>query len=151
MIEEKTTMIESRNFRGMKKYEALLYTICYVDDYNELSDQEWIGCLGVACIISFVEGVSANMFSLSKHLEIPYNNLDLQLAFERLKVNGIFSNKYNAKKDPYLTGNAPSSKWRTSAENERNAWCTIAGVASGLSGIKEELKKELNKEVKENK
>ena len=161
-------MEEKRNFRGLKRYESLLKTVCRIDpdneeekewqrylgigedseerkkriDYNKLSIAEWEGCIGVACVISFIEGVSANMFSLSKHLDIPHYNVNLQASFEKLKVNGVFSKAFGAKKDPFLTGCASSTKWRTSAENERNAWCTIAGLASGCIGMKEVPKKE---------
>ena len=90
-------MEQKRNFAGLKKYESLLKTICMVDDYYYLKEDEWEGCLGVACVISIIEGATSNMFSLSKHLDIPYHNSHLQSAFERLKINGIFSNKYNVK------------------------------------------------------
>jgi hypothetical protein len=130
-------MEEKRNYRGLKRYEPLLQTICCTDDYYRLSKSEWEGCLGVACTISVIEGVPSNLLSLSKHLDIPVHNRHLQAAFDRLKINGILSNKYNVKADPSLTGNAVDSKFRTSAETERHAWCTIAGVAGGFAGLAE--------------
>ena len=54
--------MEKRNYRGLKKYEPLLQTICRTDDYYKLPEDEWEGCLGVACVISVIEGVTPNMF-----------------------------------------------------------------------------------------
>ena len=133
--------MEKRNYRGLKKYEPLLQTICRTDDYYKLPEDEWEGCLGVACVISVIEGVTPNMFSLSKHLDIPHYNLNLQHSFERLRINGIFSNKFDVKNDKKLIGESVDDKMITSSERERNAWCYVAGIAGGFIGIKEkELK-----------
>jgi len=128
-------MEKDRNFKGLKKYEALLRTVCMTDDYNYLKQDEWEGCLGVAIVISIIEGVNPNMFSLSKHLDIPHYDVHLQNAFERLKISGIFSNKQNIVNDPLLRGEGVDTPWRTAAESEMLAWCHIAGVAAGKIGI----------------
>lgn len=135
-------MEQKRNFKGLKKYESLLKTVCMVDDYYNLTEEEWEGCLGVACIISIVEGVVPNLSILAKHLDIPYYNPNLQNAFERLKISGIFSEKRNIKNDPLLKGNGIDKYLRTAAEEERGAWCHIAGTASGLIGLGKTLKSE---------
>jgi len=127
----------SRSVKGLKKYDSILKTICCTDDYFYLNESEWEGCLGVACLISFIEGVTPNIFSLSKHLDIPHYDIHLQKAFERLRINGVFSNRYGAKEDPSLTGNADGNALRTGGEIERNAWCIIAGIAGGFSGMLE--------------
>jgi hypothetical protein len=129
--------MEKRNFKGLKKYEPLLQTICRTDDYYKLPENEWEGCLGVACVISAIEGVVPNMFSLSKHLDVPHYNKNLQKAFERLRINGIFSDKYDVKNDKKLNGQAEDAKMASASELERNAWCTIAGIAGGLVGVKD--------------
>ncbi|MHA1469343.1 MAG: hypothetical protein ACTSSP_02135 [Candidatus Asgardarchaeia archaeon] len=126
----------SRNFNGLKRYEPLLKTICGIEEYAQLSDSDWEGCLGIACVISVIEGVQANLFSLSKHLDIPGQNDSLRHAFERLRINGIFTAKYNVKGDPCLTSNASDKEWIKGSHRERNAWCIIAGVASGKAGIR---------------
>lgn len=138
-------MESKRNYRGLKKYEALLKTICRMDDYYQLNEGEWEGCLGVACVISAIEGVTPNLFSLSKHLDIPHYNPHLQHAFERLRINGILSNRYGLKNDSALTGKGEPNSWQTGAEVERNAWCMIAGIAGGYMGMREE-KKDLQSE-----
>ncbi|HUS51120.1 MAG TPA: hypothetical protein VMZ91_13205 [Candidatus Paceibacterota bacterium] len=153
--------MERRNFKGLKKYEPLLKTICMVEDYEiseerswssffgiyyrtpicknnyyELTEEEWEGCLGVACVISVIEGTTPNMFALSKHLDIPHYNQNLQHAFERLRINGVFSVKYDVVKDKKLTGSSSDIKRISSSERERNAWCNIAGIAGGFIGVK---------------
>jgi len=128
-------MEKNRDFKGLKKYESLLQTICMTKDYNYLKQDEWEGCLGVACIISIIEGINLNIFSLSKHLDISHDNVHLQKAFERLKINGIFSNKQNIIKDPLLRGEGVNTSWRSAAESEMSAWCHIAGVAAGKIGV----------------
>jgi len=141
-------MESKRNYKGLKKYEALLKTICRMDDYYQLNESEWEGCLGVACVISTIEGVVPNMFSLSKHLDMPHFNTHLQKAFERLRINGILSKRFGASNDPALTGNAKDGYWQTGAELERNAWCIIAGIAGGFMGMREseQLEKDLQSE-----
>ena len=149
-------MGQKRNFRGLKKYESLLKTICKIENYDNwgnlidikgciydsLEESEWEGCLGVACVISVVEGVAPNMFSLSKHLDVPHYEIHLQKAFERLKISGIFSSKQNIINDPLLKGEGVDSCWRTAAESEMSAWCHISGIAAGKIGIGKKLKSE---------
>lgn len=134
-------MKKNRNFKGLKKYESLLKTISMTDDYGYLNEDEWQGCLGVACVISVIEGTTPNLFSLSKHLEIPHYDYNLQKAFERLKINGIFGSKQDIANDPLLRGNGRDSYFRTAAELERNAWCHIAGIAAGKIGLQKFVEK----------
>ena len=138
-------MEQNRNFKGLKKYESLLKTICMTEEYYYLSDEEWEGCLGVACVISVIEGVTSNLFSLSKHLDIPHYNVNLQKAFGRLKVSGVFSSRQDIKNDPFLTGNGVDSLWTTAAESERSAWCHMAGIGAGLIGLGKTLQSESKK------
>lgn len=142
-------MESKRNYKGLKKYEALLGAVCRMDDYCQLNESEWEGCLGIACVISAIEGVTPNMFSISKHLDIPHYDIHLQRAFERLRVNGVLSKRFGINHDPALTGNANDNVWQTGAEVERNAWCVIAGIAGGHTGMREVEKKK--KEEKEEK
>ena len=135
-------METKRNYKGLKKYDALLKTICLMDDYYQLSESEWEGCLGIACVIATIEGVTPNMFSLSKHLDIPHYDIHLQKAFERLRINGILSKRFGAAQDPALTGNAKDGRWQTGSQIERHAWCTIAGMAGGYIGMREDEKEE---------
>jgi len=135
-------MESKRNYKGLKKYESLLKTVCLMDDYYQLTEEEWEGCLGIACVISTIEGVTPNMFSISKHLDIPHYNIHLQRAFERLRINGILSRRFGVSNDPALTGCATDTYWQTGAEVERSAWCMIAGIAGGHMGMREAEKKD---------
>lgn len=138
-------MEHDRKYKGLKRYAPLLHTICKTDNYYELSEQEWEGCIGVACVISVIEGVPSTIFALSKHLDIPYYDVNLKHAFERLRINGIFTITYNITKDPFLTGRGIDREWAKGPDLERNAWCNMAGIAGGFIGIKEETtKKEKN-------
>ena len=167
-------MESDRDYKGLKKYETLLELICriedrdvieekewvnfcndkpvgtslsYKNDYSRLSESEWEGCLGVACIISINEGVIPNLFSVSNDLDIPTDDIHLQRAFERLRVNGVLSKRFGTCYDPNLNGrgrniylttdNRKKVVVQTGAEVERNAWCTIAGIASGYVGMAE--------------
>jgi len=134
-------MEQNRNFKGLKKYESLLKTICMTEEYIYLKKDEWEGCLGVACVISVIEGVAPNMFALSKHLDIPHYNINLQKAFERLKIGGVFSGRQDIKGDPLLNGNGADVPWRTGAERERSAWCHISGIAAGKIGLSKDVEK----------
>lgn len=134
-------MEQNRNFKGLKKYESLLKMICVTEEYYYLKRDEWEGCLGVACVIATIEGVTPNMFSLSKHLDIPHYNISLQTAFERLKISGVFGSRQDIKSDPLLNGRGIDSEYRTAAERERAAWCFIAGIASGKFGIGKSIEK----------
>lgn len=109
--------------------------------YDNLEKDEWKGCLGVACVISVIEGIAPNMFALSKHLDIPHYDIHLQHAFERLKIGGVFSSRQNIKGDPLLKGNGTDISWRTAAERERSAWCHIAGIAAGKIGVAKSVEK----------
>jgi hypothetical protein len=140
-------MEQNRNFKGLKKYESLLKMVCMTEEYFYLKKDEWEGCLGVACVISVIEGISPSIFALSKHLDMPHHDIHLQKAFERLKISGVFSNRQDVKGDPLLNGNGTDILWRTAAERERTAWCHIAGLASGKIGLgKVGIKKELKSE-----
>lgn len=137
-------METKRSYKGMKKYEALLKAVCCMEDYYDLTESEWEGCLGVACVISVIEGVPPTLVALSKHLDVPHFDVNFQRAFERLRINGVLGNRYALYNDPALNGNGEATAWQTSAEVERNAWCTIAGMASGFCGMREIVLKSEN-------
>jgi len=122
------------NFKGMKKYENLLKIICNTEDLGSLSAAEWEGCLGVACVMAAKEGVEPTINILSRHLDIPPQDQNFKNAFDRLRMNGIFTAKYNVREDKALSGFSKDTEWRTSNEISLNAWCILAGVASGYAG-----------------
>lgn len=136
-------MKETSKSKCVRKYEDILKKICNVEDLHYLRGKEWEGCLGVACVISFMEGVPANLQAFGKHLSMSPYNQSLGTAFSRLKANGIFDDKYNAMKDTFLRGEAegrimisPEAGYVTAHHVSELAWCHIAGVAGGSAGFR---------------
>lgn len=123
--------------RGMKKYESLLKIIFNIDNILYLSEEDWQGCIGVACVMAVLDGAKPSIFEISRKLQIEITNEHLEMAFDRLRVNGIFSAKYNLRNDMALLGRAEPETWRTASEINISAWCGIAGIASGYAGLKE--------------
>lgn len=121
---------------GMKKYESLINIICNTNDISLLSDNEWEGALGVACVMSVLDGIKPSFFDISKHLGIKSTNKYFDNAFKRLKINRIFSNEYNVTSDNLLAGKSKDTQWKKSSERNLFAWCHIAGIAGGNIGLK---------------
>lgn len=121
-----------RNYKGIKKYENLLKTICNVDDFSRLPAKEWEGCIGVACVMAVKEGIVPSLKELSVRLEIPHYDRHFQNAYNRLRGLGILSPQYGLMEDPALNGVAQPTRWRTPDEISLSAWCTIAGFAGGF-------------------
>ena len=120
----------SYNGKGIKRYESVLKTICNTEDFDNLSPVEWEGCLGVACVMAVKEGTDPSMRAVCNFFDISDGHIEK--AFTRLKLNGIF--KQSLRDDKVLSGFARDTEWRTGNERSLNAWCTIAGIASGLIG-----------------
>jgi hypothetical protein len=123
-----------QNFKGMKKYENLLKIICNTEDLGNLSNSEWEGCLGVACIMSVKDGVEPTVNNLCRYLDISPQDQSFKNAFDRLRMNGVFTSKYNIREDKALNGYSKDTQWRTGNDISLNAWCILAGVASGYAG-----------------
>lgn len=126
--------------KGMKKYEPLLKIIFNTEYIRGLSDTDWEGCVGCACVMAIMEGVRPSLFDLGKHLDIPFTNKEIELPFERLRINGVLGPKYNLKGDRALKGEegiSRGNKWRDDSEISMGAWCNMAGIASGLAGLRE--------------
>ena len=98
------------------------------------------GAVGVACVLAFMQGCKPEVEALSHAIGVSVD--DVEEPFKRLIVNGIFSSRYDAKNDPVLAGldeNIPQSDWLSNAERTRNAWCLLAGISAGLTGLREDL------------
>lgn len=123
----------------IRKYDNILCSICNTHDIHFLKGEERDGCLGVACVLEYMQGTAANLFTLSEQLNIDPE--ELRVPFDRLRINGIFSSSYNARADKVLKGkNKKSSSSLISPKQETKiAWGIVAGMASGFTGIKEEI------------
>lgn len=137
--------------KGMNKYEGVLKKICNVEDLHYLRGAEWEGCLGVAIVLAFMEGVPANIQAIARYLDVSPYNQSLGNAFNRLKVNAIFNKEYGTREDSFLKGEAvisPQPKFITPRHMSDLVWCQIAGIAGGFTGIKIEERKKVE-EVEE--
>ena len=121
----------------MKKYNSLIQLITNSYNYDSLPQTEWEGCIGLAIVMSVLNGIEPDRKAIADHLEIPLWNQNYNKAYDRLKINGILSNWYDVKSDVVLKGGAKSTAMRSASDIEANAWCTIAGIAGGFIGIKD--------------
>ncbi len=137
--------------KGIKKYESVLKDICNVGDLYYLRGREWEGCIGVACILAYMDGVPATVSSMAKHLGFSPFKRSLESAFERLKVNGVFGSEYNVRQDTVLKGEKGNFNLRNKFVDSKHlpelAWCSIAGIASGYIGLKEQKRKKIEETV----
>jgi hypothetical protein len=133
---------------GMQQYEKALCGICNVQEVTnaKLRKQELESCIGVAMVMSYIEGVDSTIESLSNHLEI---NSSWSLVFDvftRLKINGIFSERYDARNDKVLNreirgavDTLSTGDVITGDDLTKNAWGIIAGISCGVAGIKNSI------------
>ncbi len=121
--------------KNIDRYHSVICDICNIKDLKRLNNAEMNGYLGVALIMAFLDNVEPNLYYLSKYLEI--SSYHLKEPFDRLKINGVFSEKYNACSDEYLKGTSSEDKNFISANHMSEiAWGTIAGISSGFCGIR---------------
>ena len=116
------------------QYESIISDICG-RDWRQASNLDYQGGLGVAIVLSYIKGIRPTIDEISKHLDIPVD--DLYHPFQRLLYGGIFLKEFNARNDPELLGRGISDTVAkadcvTRQELIRNAWCQIAGIASGI-------------------
>ena len=109
------------------KYKEIVDIICGNNwNTNEVSNEETDGGYGVAMVVSFLQGTRPKIEYFSRDLGVPI--IQLQNAYKRLEVNGIWHKRSWVKRDPYLMPN------QRNQENMLRAWCDIAGLASGFKG-----------------
>lgn len=108
------------------------------EDYEQ-SVAERKGAIGVAITLAYLSGVNASIGEMSRHLNISPSNIEA--PFRNLLVNGVFSSRQDIRADDKLNGSAEpfysGQFYRTQSDQMKLAWCTIAGLASGLTGLDE--------------
>jgi hypothetical protein len=69
-------------------------------------------------------------------LKVPI--VELQEPFDRLRINAIFSPKYNARSDKDLKGDNKEKKneYLKSKHYTEICWGIVAGIAQGYTGIR---------------
>jgi len=109
------------------EYENMIETIC--TEHWKDNEVEKDGGLGVACVLAYMKGVKPKLEDLARHLKL--DPKDIERPFNRLLVNGIFNaESYNARNDKALLG-------KTDPRTSRTAYCILAGISSGLCGLRE--------------
>ncbi len=110
------------------KYEQVVRLVCG-DDWcgPDKSADDRDGALGVAIILAYLQGIPARLPDLASALDLP--PYLLEMSYKRLQANGLFSPRSYIVGDPVLMGHAGSD------ESRLTAWCYIAGMASGYTGM----------------
>ena len=116
------------------KYEEIVSDVCG-RNWRSVNKEEFQGGLGVAILLSYLKGIKPTIDDISKHLGVSSD--DLWEPFQRLLYGGVFLKEFNARMDPELLANGISPtaltvENMTASDMTRNAWCHVAGIASGL-------------------
>lgn len=119
----------------LKDYESVIELVCGLDNWRHAPLKEKEGALGVAMVLAFAKGTTCSLEEFSKHLNLYRSELDL--PYKRLLVNGVFSPRHEFDQDPVLLGDCDNQAWILAKDRTRNAWCHVAGIASGLTGLRE--------------
>ena len=110
------------------KFEEDVCQVCSLEDWENVPQDEREGALGVALVRAFLENVRPSFEELSKALELtPKEIEDAEVSYRRLQASGVFSMRFNARRDRCLQG------WSSRADG-RTAWCHIAAIAAGWIG-----------------
>lgn len=108
------------------RYEEMVRRYCG-ENWKTINENEREGGMGVACVLGYIRGnVKPSIPDLAAHLGVPPD--DIVSAYARLQRNGIFSPRFNARKDEELTGH-PSDT------NTQRAWAHIAAISGGFLGV----------------
>ena len=123
---------------GIKKYDRFILDVCNVEHFSLLSDEEKNGYYGIAMLLAFQEGVKPNLKEFAYRLRV--SPLLLEEAFNALRANGVFAPIY-LKEEPNAEGleidrDSISTSWMDAEKRDLIDWCWVAGLASGLCGLK---------------
>lgn len=143
------------------RYSDLVADFCGSDWESKESERN--GGIGVACVRAYLAGVEPDTEQMARHLGLQKEDVDVPLR--RLIVNRVFSADFNLRFDPLMKTGEDSfnlflEKRRTAidpAESKGiyvfdsafsslddeyqhsiyNAWCIVAGIAGGFTGLRE--------------
>ena len=123
-----------------KEYEDIINEVCCTESWHRGSRQDREAAVGVACLLSFIGGTKPSVSTIAKDIDAPPEAVEV--PFRRLLINGVFSDRFDAKHDEALLGSAMDrvvggGLTYSSTEQTRNAWATAAGIASGLTGLRD--------------
>jgi len=123
---------------GIKKYERFILDVCNIEHFSLLTKEEKDGYYGVAMLLAYQEGAKPIIKDFAYHLRV--SPVLLEEAFKSLRANGIFTASYQ--KPVKVEGgleigrNALSTMWMSSKKRDLVDWCWVAGIGSGLAGLK---------------
>jgi len=114
-----------------------LYTDKDTGEKKVATHEEIEGYYGVAIMLSFLKGVEPSAYEIAKHLGVEPETLEIPVS--RLRVNGLLGNKLSIKKDRVLKdqNHKFGTRWINNKHFSRVSWCVIAGVAGGLTGLRD--------------
>ena len=112
------------------EYETIVKQVCGDDwsaNYRTADDKD--GALGIAMILAFLRGTNSKLHDLSREIDVP--PYILETAYKRLQVNGLLSGRSWIFQDRALYSDDPGIDPMTRLK----AWCHVAGLASGYTGL----------------
>jgi len=123
---------------GIKQYEKFILGVCNVEHFSLLTNEEKNGYYGVAMLLAYQAGAKPNLKEFAYRLRVtPYL---LEDAFNNLRANGIFTDAYKKvevnPKGLEINRDVLSNRWMTAEKRDCINWCWVAGIGSGLAGLK---------------
>lgn len=118
-----------------QEYENIIQSVCSLRDWRRAGPRERDGAIGVAIVMAYLNGIRANLRDMADHLEL--SEREIRIPYERLLINGIFSQRFNLREDSTIVGYGKETEWMGRKESTRNAWCILAGIAGGFTGLRE--------------
>lgn len=113
----------------LAEYEKIVSSICGSNwNSSETTLEERDGGYGVAIVLAAMRGARVNLNDLS--YAVKENVSNLERAYKRLSLNGIFSQKSFIWNDPLLKEDITEN---SDSIRVHRAWCHIAGLASGYT------------------
>jgi hypothetical protein len=137
----------SKQLRGFKAYEKDICDILNFESFDKLSKDDMDGCFGVAMVMSYIwDGVNPTLFELSNWLNV--SSAILEKSYDRLRINGVFSSNYNARKDQSLLNVVKKVNKETKSQDETDfvftwphvtasrAYGMVHGISAGYCGLR---------------
>jgi hypothetical protein len=125
-----------------KEYDEIVRNVCKLTNWKLAPTPEKEGAIGVAIVLAFRRGVAANESDLARDIGVPIE--EVVTPFKRLLVNSIFSTKFDVRNDPVYSGECGDADVNLghemvvkASERTRNAWANVAGLAGGLTGLRD--------------
>lgn len=110
-----------------KSYQSFIEKVCCCEK-SKMNDAERDGYWGVACIMACINGVDTSVNRISEHLGVDRNFIER--PFRRLAYADYLQDDI-IKNDQILKSSC-GKKNKLNDDEVRNAWCIVAGIASGF-------------------